>query len=588
MQNNQLEQYARDCLKKTPIFSAQAADGFLTLDQLRDRINENKLFANREHREHLIDQMIAVLHGNYVFANSHELQLGFDPITTLLHLRRRLVNPDVDNGGTSNWEYYRILTRLFNGIGDPHTVIELPEEISIYTGFVPLLIESYLDKDQGRERYFISHVLANCLGDQVLPGDEVLRLNGRDIEKVLRLEQKEGDAVFSASVRFDRRNLDRLTMLPLAYSLEDAEHATTLRLDLSRDGGAPFEFEHMFLFGELGLQTTVSLRPQTKGATELDNLKSTRSLLFAEDAVQGKTRSSEGPLERQEIEVRGNLRVESLSLDGSPPVCYVRLFSLETPDRKQLVDDILSAHEKNGADCAGLIIDIRASQGGSIRLAEHLLSRIRGKAINPVTAQMRNTWLNETFCRTRAAKDPNYEVWADSIRSRIAEGLMYSAALPFSRTKELKAAAQSGRRIKPVMLIVDQNTASAAEVLAAGFTDNNVGELLGTHSATAGACAHGIRLNKLLMERVNDVAYPYDKESSIGRIKLSICRLLRAGAHAGEVIEGNGIKPDVIVPLTRDDVLHHNRDLLATAVSRLLKAEFAPEEEISRPVESAA
>ncbi|MCH9693192.1 MAG: S41 family peptidase [Gammaproteobacteria bacterium] len=583
MATQQLEKYARNCLQKVPTFSKLLTGDLLTLAQLKQRIDENTLFANREHRERLIDQMIAVLHGNYVFANSHELQFRFDPITTLLQLRRELVVPADKNGGTSNWEFYRILTRLFNAVGDSHTVVELPSAISNYTGFVPLLIESYLDKNEGRERYFVSHVLANCLGEQVLPGDEVVRLNGRDVDKVMRFEKTSKDAVFSPSMRFDRRNLDRLTIIPLAYSLVDAERASTLKIGLERDG-EPFSFEHMFLFGELGLRTKAQ-QSSEKGATELENLNSARALLFAEGSSGVEIRSTtNGPLIRKDVRVERNRRVESLSINGSKPVCYVRLFSLETPDRHRLVDELMAAYNDASAEYAGLIIDIRSSLGGSIRLAELLLARISGKTIEPVTAQMRNTWLNEEFCRNRAAKDPAYQVWADSIRTRISEGLLYSAALPFSRPDELTPPADSGRRL-PVVLIVDQNTASAAEVFAAGFVDNNVGELIGTHSATAGACAHGIRLNKLCMERVNKVAYPFDKVSCAGRVRLSICRLLRAGASSGEIIEGNGVKPDVIVPLTRDDVLHGNRDLLTTAVSRLLSAEA--EVEVPRRLEMA-
>jgi C-terminal processing protease CtpA/Prc len=583
MSTNALAEYARACLQKTPVFSTGMAERLLTLEQLKQKINNEERFSDRSRRERLIDQMIAVLHGNYVFTAAHEVQFRFDPVTTLLSLRRRLVETADAKGGTSNWDFYRILTRLFDAIGDAHTRIELPDEIARYTAFVPLLIESYLDKEEGRERFFISHVLANCLGDRVLPGDEVVKLNGRDVGGVLRAEQTPEDSVFSPALRFDRRNLDRLTIIPLAYSLVDAERATVLNVELERDGRA-FTFEHMFLFGELGLQTARA-RPAKEDSTELELLQSARALLFAQDSSRVLTRSADGPLRRETIKEKGDLRVEALSLNDSPPVCYVRLFSLETADRHRRVDEIVAAYSENADRYAGIVLDIRASMGGSIRFAEQLLARISGKEVEPITAQMRNTWLNEEFCRTRAAKDPAYRVWADSIRTRIAEGLLYSAALPFSRSEDLAPPETATPRL-PAVLIVDQNTASAAEVFAAGFVDNDVGELIGTHSATAGACAHGIRFNKLLMERVNRVAYPYDKESSIGRIKLSICRLIRAGKSSGQVIEGNGVKADVIVPLTRDDVLHGNRDLLTTAVTRVLNVQPVAEAESSRALET--
>ena len=586
MPNQNLEAYARACLQKSYIFPKEMDEQLLTLQQLKDQINNRKRFKNRRHRARLIDQVITVLHGNYVFTAAHEVQRGIDPVATLLRLRRQLVKPKTDTGGTDNWEFCRIMTRIVSLFCDPHTLIELPDEISKHTGFVPFLVESYFDREAGRERYYISHVLDNCFDDEIKVGDEVITLNGRPVDETVRTEKTGDDPVFSSTLRFDRRNLDQLTLIPLRYSIADDQRATTLKLELSRDGGEPFKHEHMFLFAELSLQTDESLRRQ-KGESELDYIKSTKELLFASPDDSKISELREHSLRREVIMSEENLRVESLKLDDSPPIGYVRMFALQTVSRKAFVKRIMQRFADSEEGYAGLIIDLRATQGGSIRLAERFLARISGKTIDPVTGQMRNTQLNEMYCRHRAKKDPaTYRTWADSIRTRTAEGMLYSAALPFSRDDDLDPGDASGIGI-PALLIVDRNTASAAEVFAAGFMDNEIGEIIGTHSRTAGACAHGVRFNKLLMENVNGLMYPFNKESRVGRIRLAICRLLRAGKNAGEIIESNGIQPDVIVPLTRDDVLYRNRDLLATAVSRLLETRGAVAVDTGRSLEAA-
>lgn len=561
--------YARQCLEKTQLFANVNRDELLTLPELKQKINEENRFKDPEERARIVDQAIAVLHGNYVFTNAHETEFRFDPVSTLLDLRRELIKP-LEEGGTSNWDYFRKVTRLFSLCGDQHSVMELPDVIANYIGFLPFLIESYFHRDRGEERYFISHVLANTPSGWIEPGDEVIKLNGDPIDEIVRNDEIPQFSVFSATPRFDRRKLDQLTIIPLAFSLMDDAQATSLEIELRRKGHKdPITHEHVYLFGKLALHKSRS-KSKSNDVTEIDYLKSARSLLFATDSNSAKYKGEDRRLTRTDVKtsMKSNLRVESLSVNGSKNVCYARMYSLETSSRDEFVKELISMYHESAEEYAGLIIDIRASQGGSIRLAEKLLAHVLGATIEPVTAQLRNTWLNEQFCRERAKKDPSYQIWADSIRTRVAEGLMYSAALPFSRSEDLTP--PDGTPRIHALLIVDQNTASAAEVFAAGFIDNEVGEVIGTHSATAGACAHGIRFNKLLMEQVNGVAYPYDKESSIGRIKLSMCRLLRSGPNAGEVIEAKGVKPDAVVRLTEEDVLYRNKELLTTAVTRLL------------------
>ncbi|MEO1575286.1 MAG: S41 family peptidase, partial [Pseudomonadota bacterium] len=220
-------------------------------------------------------------------------------------------------------------------------------------------------------------------------------------------------------------------------------------------------------------------------------------------------------------------------------------------------------------DHSGVVFDLRGCTGGSVRLAERLLRRVAGGRIDPVTAQVRNTVGNERFCRARAGVDERYRLWGRSIRRRMAEGQLYSEAQPFSHDEDVGDRVFRSGRI-PSLVIVDRNTASAGEVFAAGFQDNSLGEVIGTHASTSGACAHSVRLSHLLMARVNNLDYPFDRESEIGRLRFAIARIGRGGLRAGTPIEGRGVRPDRVVPLTRNDVLNRNQDLLLTAARRLV------------------
>lgn len=584
-----LTKYARDCLKETHLYSKESDVEFLTLDELKTGINEYRPFSDSQQRARLVDQAIAVLHGNYVFTHAHAIRMGVDPVAALLRLRGKLVNPDEKKGGTSNWEFFKIVTRIIADIGDPHTAIQVPDQISSYTGFVPLLIEAYFDRDVGKNRYFISHIVDGVQIEQVRLGDEVITLNGETIDEAVRTAESSSDGVFATAWRFDRRNLDQLTIIPLDVSLVDDENAESLKLGLRRNGDT-FEYEHVYLFAQLGLRTLGAGGGRRSGKRPY--FSDLRSMLFAPGSDKTTSLKSDGGLKREKISNRNNMRIEKIWLDDGEhrkkQICYIRLYALESGDRDRFINNVIKPLESPRSEFDGLIIDIRASKGGSIRLADQLVARCAGKEIEPVKGQLRNTHLNEAYCRKRAKKISAYEMWADSIRTRAAEGLLYSAALPFSKRRNLippDTASTNGSI--PKLLIVDNNTASAAEVFAAGFADNELGEILGTHPTTAGACSHGIRLNKLLMEFVNGGGYPYDVESTIGRIKLSMCRLVRSGISAGEIIEGNGVRADVIVPLTINDVMNNNQDLLETAITRLLSAPVRPRPKISRGIAAA-
>ena len=567
-----LENLARESLRQTHLLSQDRDTEFLTLDELKCKINSNESFKDSQERARLVDQAIVMLHGNYVFTHTHAINRSFDPVAALLQLRSQLINSDTGSNGTNNWDFFKYVTQVIAKIGDPHTAVHLPDEVSSYTGFLPFLIEGYFDRDAGRNRYYISHVIEGAEVGNVAVGDEVLALNGESTDQRLATIVSSVNGVFAPGLRFERRYLDQLTIIPLDVSLVVDESAQSLTLTLGRDGKT-IEHEHVYLFSKLGLE-------RSRGEEEIEAANrrffgDVRSELFAPRSAASRAPTKSEKLTREELDHQPHLRIERISLnDGEHSkkrICYIRLYALTSGNREKFVNDVIAPIEARRSEFDGVIIDVRSCRGGSIRIADQLTARCAGRAIERVKGQFRNTRLNEAYCRQRAKKIEMYGAWADSIRTRGAEGLLYSAALPFGEKALLEPpASAAGNGDIPKLMIIDQYTASAAEVFAAGFADHGLGEVLGVQPTTAGACSHGVRLNKLLMERVNDGNYPYDRESAIGRLKLSLCRLVRSGRSAGEIIEGKGVRADVIVPLTKNDVMGDNQDLLATAITRLM------------------
>ena len=608
----QLERVARDAVRSAPETIRQRLLQAVTLEGLQEIVNDDEDLIRSAGRERLIDQLLAVLHGSYVFLEPSALARRTDPVIELLSLRSRCCGRTNGDDALSNWEFFEKISEILEATPDLHTYFILPSSVSKYIGFVPFLIESYFDRNSGRARFFISHLLAGFESDRIRIGDEVVCWQGEHIERVY--ERRSRGAVFRDLSRIDRRRLDLLTVSPIQASLPGDKNVLKLHLRRGRD--QVFEYEHMYLFTEMHpgqltgdgaglavdrssivrstLASTQGSAPGSLAAVPQGSVARRVSLakqsLFQTHGAVGNrsdafnagyrvdTGSPSPALLRSEkpLYVQPFLRIENLAVAGDDKrvVGYLRAFALEPIFRGDLVADIRRVFGENRSRWEGLIIDLRGNRGGQIELAEELLCLVAGKPIEPVTVQLRNTWVNARYCQAMESMTGSqhiYRDWMDSIRSRLAEGLVYSAPLPLSDRASISRSTGALSSI-PKILLVDGATASAAEVFTAGFLDNEVGEVIGTDASTAGAGTHTTTLSVLTSLGVMK-EYPFDDDAGFGGLSFSLGRILRSRLSIGEPFEDKGIRPDVIVPLTRNDVLNGNEDLLLTVIARLFDGE---------------
>ena len=92
----------------------------------------------------------------------------------------------------------------------------------------------------------------------------------------------------------------------------------------------------------------------------------------------------------------------------------------------------------------------------------------------------------------------------------------------------------------PIIVLMDRSSASGAEVLAGALRDNGRAKIVGTRSFGKGT------VNQL--QPLKSCGDP----KGCGALYLSIGRWL---SPSGEQIEGVGVKPDIELPLTRDDYI---------------------------------
>jgi hypothetical protein len=107
-------------------------------------------------------------------------------------------------------------------------------------------------------------------------------------------------------------------------------------------------------------------------------------------------------------------------------------------------------------------------------------------------------------------------------------------------------------------------------MFAAGFQDHGIGPVLGV-GANTGAGGANVWSHQLLRTLLDGtpLGNTYAPLPGGADLRVAVRRTLRVGPSAGDVLEDLGVEPSPIYRMTKDDLLHGNRDLIATAAALL-------------------
>jgi len=387
----------------------------------------------------------------------------------------------------------------------------------------------------------------------------VLYWNGVPIRRAIELNG-ESQAGSNIDARF-ARGLDNLTIRPLDTSLPPDE--VWVNLTYRSKTGEIFTLKHEWLV----LNTSEAETPPSPS-------KSSRKKRAAIDIKKSKinqiTKTLFAP---RDVPVRESLRrimyAETRTVDGRE-FGYIRLFTFEVGDPEQFVRDFAEVIRSDGFPQDGLIIDVRSNPGGRIRAGERLLQLFTPRRIKPELFEFLNTPLNLEICRS-APKTWQLEKWAESIAESVVTGATYSSGFPLNSEESCNDIGQI--YYGPVVLITDALSYSTTDMFAAGFQDNEIGEVLGTSDNTGAGGAEFWRYQDLVTaSRDNpDAPSPFKPLPLGADIVLAVRRSIRVGRNAGRPLEELGIVPDERHYMTRRDVLGTNDDLIARAARILAK-----------------
>jgi len=212
---------------------------------------------------------------------------------------------------------------------------------------------------------------------------------------------------------------------------------------------------------------------------------------------------------------------------------------------------------------------VRGNPGGKIRAGERLLQLFTPRHVKPELFEFINSSLNLEICR-RAPKRWNLTRWADSISEAVVTGATYSLGFPLNSEESCNDIGQV--YYGPVILITDALSYSTTDMFAAGFQDNEVGEILGTSDNTGAGGANVWWYEDLINAVGKSQKSLFKPLPRDAELMLAMRRSIRVGQRDGRPLEELGIAPDHRHYMTRRDLMNRNVDLVRRA-ARILETE---------------
>lgn len=523
-------------------------------------------------RRRLVEQALVLLADNYVHLPLKKAMHAVDPLQALRLLGHRLASTPASEL-PAEAEFHRELLTIFTSVRDLHTNYLLPAPFAQAVARLPFDVEPCVV--DGRRRHVVSHVAAGFAHPRFGPGAEVTHWNGMPIDRAVAVNA-ERYAGSNAEAR-RARGIQFLTRRPLRTGLPPDEHWVTVTF-VDADG-EPGELRHPWQVAGIpardgGVDDGELTTPATALGMDLEmelNQRVKRELFAPPPAHRGAAGAAAAAAELP-TDFPEHLRARRVPT-AHGTFGHVRIFGFNVDDPDAFVREVRRLVELLPPE--GLILDVRGNGGGHIYASEGLLQLFTPHRVEPEPTQFLSTPLNLAMCRRHRDNPVGLDLgaWVASLEQAVRTGATYSRGVPITPPGFANAIGQCYHG--PVVLITDALCYSATDILAAGFQDHAIGPVLGVDGNT-GAGGANVWTHELLALVLDEPApadadSPYQPLPAGAGMRVAIRRTLRVGAQAGTPLEDLGVVPDQRHAMTRDDVLHGNRDLLDAAGALLAR-----------------
>jgi hypothetical protein len=558
-----------------------------------------------EDRETIVDQAIQVLDQLYVHLPFKRARYAVDPVQRLRLLRSQLKK-------LSDLAFHKEMLQAFNGLRDAHTFYGLPYPYRSAVAFLPFSVKCYLD---GKERRF----LVTSVMDGFKPTgfglhSEIKTWNGMPVERAIA---REGgfDPLGNEAARFVR-GLQNLCSRPLSYTTPPEEDWVVITYRSAdprndeEDRGllAPWFVSTNFVVPDSNSSSATSVNGSMLETAQAAKYIMHRKVLSKERLMKGAYGS--GAAEAGGAE-QGTARLPDLGKDSKYPAqfsfwyspvktsgevmadqplydpanptkrfSYLRIWNFFGPSAGEFVAElerILRLLQEKGPD--GLIVDIRSNPGGAVDAAERALGLLSPSGVKPALFSFLNTRLTQQIAHSInkpgaggsvVTNQEEWQPWVNDLIASVFSGSVITAGRELTSSTVLNA--DVGQCYQgPVALLTDARTYSAADIFAAGFQDNKIGQIIGVDENTGGGGA-----NRWLHEDLRNTLQqlpdlPLKELPAGAQLGLAVRRSIRVGENAGKVIEDVGVTCDIPYRITKNDLLKKDVDLMRFACAHLGK-----------------
>jgi hypothetical protein len=526
-----------------------------------------------EQRDQIIDQALILLEDFYVHLPLKRAMHAIEPVQRLKLLKQRQQN-------LSERAFHDEMISIYTHLRDLHTNYILPEPYRSRTAFVPFRLEAFFEN--GKRRYLVTQVSATVNDPNFKVGVVITHWNNIPIDRAVELNA-EREAGSNLEARH-ARGVSAMTTRWMGMSLPPDEEKVSIRY-LDGNKSREIEFEWQVVMPDtpatgidlLGAQGNIAWHLGVDVKTEIE--RRILKLLFAPEAMACERRMANRSMNLLSAAAGNQPDEDDLAVVSTMPDVfssfrtvetsqgefgYIRIRTFNVSDDQTFIDEFIRLVRLLPQN--GLIIDVRGNGGGLLPAGERLLQLLTPKRIEPARLHFINSPWTLKLCET----NESLSHWKDSISQSVQTAAQFSQGFPILDPEDYNDIGQKYQG--SVVLITDAMCYSTTDIFAAGFQDHEIGQILGTDNNT-GAGGANVWTHDLLQQLLTDS--PLQALPNGVSFRVAIRRTTRVGARAGVPVEDLGVTPDFTHPITKNDLLNGNMDLIEEA-ARIIKQKMDP------------
>ena len=258
--------------------------------------------------------------------------------------------------------------------------------------------------------------------------------------------------------------------------------------------------------------------------------------------------------------VRAGRSFDIYLYNGNRPILLLSWKNFGLHLRQELDQLMVLAQSRNWLDHQ-LIVDATESDGG--QAAVYALQRLSGKPFKVTFGDVKFSDISEALFAGKEDQAQLHSWWREDLKAQIKEGQKYSKPVPF-KLQFLPKDSDGVIQPSPVhfkgkmVVLTGPKAGSQVDQFAAMLKDNGLATLIGMPT---GGYSNTWEWEELL-------SYPGTQQALV-RFMWSVGNTLRPN---GQILEGNSVEPNVLIPLSQHNFLEYKTLLLREALNYLKRS----------------